>query len=152
MALKAGPYTHTRINTVKRNEQMRKVYEMRLAGKTHKEIADEMCIATGTVHGWIKKELERSAPEAREEVRQLEVERLDFMYTKLHPRIEKGDEKAINSALRIMDRRAKLLGLDMPAQIEVTATTDTDKAIQDLIGEMEALNAARQAAIAKQKS
>lgn len=145
MALRAGGHTHQRANNVVRHEQVMKAYELRLQGVAYKDIAKELGVAHGTVWKWVKAELERTASEPREEVRKLEVERLDYLYSKLQKRIENGDDKAINSALKVMDRRAKLLGLDMPTAIEITSTTDTDTAIKALLDEMEALNAARQA-------
>lgn len=143
MVKRAGPYTHTRVNNVKRHEQVMRAYELRRDGMSYKDIAKVLLVAEGTVWNWIKAELERTAQEPREEVRKIEVERLDYLYSKLKPRIDQGESQAINSALKVMDRRAKLLGLDMPVQVEVTTTTETDHAISGLLEEMEALNAKR---------
>lgn len=143
MAKRAGPYTHTKANNVKRHEQVMRAYELRRDGMSYKDIAKVLGIAHGTARNWIVAELERTAAEPREEVRKIEVERLDYLYSKLKPRIDQGESQAINSALKVMDRRAKLLGLDMPVQVEVTTTTETDHAISGLLEEMEALNAKR---------
>lgn len=56
-----------------------------------------------------------SAP--AEEVRQIQVARLDLWLTKLEKKINKGDLKAIQTALKIEERRARLLGLDAPVSI-----------------------------------
>jgi hypothetical protein len=42
----------------------------------------------------------------------MEVERLDEMLLSIWPRVKNGELDAINTALRISDRRGKLLGLD----------------------------------------
>ena len=41
------------------------------------------------------------------------------MLLPLGRRVQTGDEKAVDRALRIMERRARLLGLDAPASVEV---------------------------------
>jgi hypothetical protein len=43
----------------------------------------------------------------------LELERLDSYLVGLEPRIAKGDHQAVNSAVRISERRSRLLGLDV---------------------------------------
>lgn len=50
--------------------------------------------------------------EPSKEALQLELERLDMYLYNLRNKINAGDEKAINTALKIGERRAKLLGLD----------------------------------------
>lgn len=60
-----------------------------------------------------------------EEVRAMEIERLDNMLTKLEPKINEGDDKAIAVALRISERRSKLLGADAPVNVQaVVANVD----------------------------
>ena len=61
--------------------------------------------------------LERALREPAEEVRELELRRLDHMLFKLSPRLEEGDLKAIGAALKIADHRARLLGLYAPIQL-----------------------------------
>ena len=48
----------------------------------------------------------------------LENQRLDYLQEKLGDRIEAGDLSAINTYLRISERRAKLNGLDGAQKIE----------------------------------
>ena len=49
----------------------------------------------------------------------MEVERLNELFKSAYPKAKKGDEKSINSCLKIMERKAKLLGLDAPEKQEV---------------------------------
>jgi hypothetical protein len=53
-------------------------------------------------------------------VRELELTRLDAMLLPLWRRVQAGEEKAIDRALRIMERRARLLGLDAPTRGELS--------------------------------
>ncbi|MFC8447727.1 hypothetical protein [Kitasatospora sp. NPDC057223] len=56
-----------------------------------------------------------------EELRALEDARLDRMFMVAYRRaVRDGDLLAIDRALRIMERRARLLGLDQPARTEIT--------------------------------
>ncbi|MEU8919453.1 hypothetical protein AB0D10_00780 [Kitasatospora sp. NPDC048545] len=55
------------------------------------------------------------------ELRALEDARLDRMFMVAYRRaVRDGDLSAIDRALRIMERRARLLGLDQPARTEIT--------------------------------
>jgi hypothetical protein len=57
--------------------------------------------------------------EKAEEVRRIEIERLDAMLAALwHRAAMQGDEAAIDRVLKIQARRAALLGLDAPAKSE----------------------------------
>jgi len=51
--------------------------------------------------------------------RHLSVARCEWMLERLAPSIDSGDPKAILTAVRIEQRRAALLGLDAPRQIDV---------------------------------
>jgi hypothetical protein len=67
-----------------------------------------------------------------EAIRKMEEDRLDMAQASIWSKVMQGDIPAINSFLRIQERRAKLLGLDQPTrqQIEVTQydgdTIDTE--------------------------
>jgi hypothetical protein len=60
--------------------------------------------------------LAREATEDAAVLRELEVQRLDALLVGVWPRAAKGDVAAVDRALRIAERRAKLLGLDEPAK------------------------------------
>ena len=49
-------------------------------------------------------------------VRDLEVKRLDNIMIRRYPQAMDGNQGAVDRMLRIMERRAKLLGLDAPTQ------------------------------------
>ena len=51
----------------------------------------------------------------------LELERLDALTLAAWPRARAGDDRAIRVVLRIMQRRAKLLGLDAPLKSATTS-------------------------------
>jgi hypothetical protein len=59
--------------------------------------------------------------EPAEEVRALELERLDHMLTAIWPAALSGNFRAQDQVLRLMERRAKYLGLDAPARVDIEA-------------------------------
>ena len=71
----------------------------------------------------VKAELDRireNVAEAAEQVRTLEAERLDKLFLAMYTQASKGNQGAVDRCLRIMERRAKLYGLDTPSKHEVT--------------------------------
>jgi hypothetical protein len=61
--------------------------------------------------------------EKAEQIRELELKRLDRFQRSLQPAANKGDAKAVLAILKVMERRAKLLGLDAPTK---QANTDSE--------------------------
>lgn len=111
-------------------ERRSRVLALRKAGATFREIAATMREEGGVSNGFNEAtafvdyqtemtRLNEANQESAEVVRRLEEMRLDRMLSALDEGVEGGDPTAINAALRIMERRAKLLGLDAPAKQEV---------------------------------
>lgn len=95
-------------------------FQLRLHGHTFAAIAVALGKPMPTVKAAYQRSLMRTRSEtdvAREQLRAMEVARLDHYLSKMAPQIDKGDERAIDRAIRIADRRAKLLGLDAPTKI-----------------------------------
>lgn len=73
-----------------------------------------------------------------EEVRKEEQDRLDIAQAAIWAGVVQGDIPSITALIRIMERRARLLGLDMPTRVQQEVTvwngdSDLDREIQDLI-------------------
>lgn len=118
-------------------ERRRAAVEMKIGGKTWREIADTLGYdSRATAYGDVMRGLQKAVAELSiplEEYRQLELDRLDAMQDALWVKVLDGDTKAIDTTLRLMDRRAKLLGLDAPQRMEGVLTIDAiDAAITDL--------------------
>lgn len=109
-----------------------KVYELRLRGRTIREIAADVGVSRSIAHADVVAVLDRIKAEANdtaEQVRQLEIERLDKMLDSFWQRVLEGDEKAADVVLKVQARRSKLLGLDAPEQHSVEASvTQADPA------------------------
>ena len=124
-------------------DKERQVLELRRTGMSYSDLAKAVGYQ-GPGEAWkaCQRALTKTLQEPADAVRHFELERLDAFLTYLWPKIERGDTRSIDTALRTMDRRAKYLGIDAPtkAQIEVT-TYDGDsvdseiKRLVELLGE-----------------
>ena len=76
-----------------------------------------------------------------DEVRQMEIDRLDIALSAIWNQIEEGNLMAINTMLKIMERRSKMLALDAPRRLYVqevvpeVSVEDLERRIQMLIDE-----------------
>ena len=108
---------------IERMEKQRQALALRANGATYREIARQLDIPLSTAGVYVKRAIDEARAEVvegAEYVVGLELERLDNMLLSLAPALRNGHLGAIDRALKIMERRAKLLGLDAPAKQEVT--------------------------------
>lgn len=103
-------------------EKQRRALELRKAGKSYGEIARAVGYkgASGA-HAAVRLALKKTLQEPADELRKLEIARLDAMLSAVWPRVEMGDPRAVEVALKIEERRSRLLGLDAPAEVDVTS-------------------------------
>ena len=98
-----------------------KAMELRKAGHSFRAIGTALQVNASTVCRDIADEmaeLKTLTGQAAEDTRQLELERLDRLWTKLEAHgLKRGDYRAVLAAVRISERRAKLLGLDAPTKL-----------------------------------
>ena len=98
-----------------------KCLELRSAGLSFREIARELKVAPATAYKAVARGLaavNAGCREQAQELRALEALRLDQLQAALWERATDGDVRAIDRILRIMERRARLLGLDEPERRE----------------------------------
>lgn len=106
-------------------ENQRKALELRKAGVTFVVIAEQLGYrGPSGAYRAVMSALKRTLQEPADEVRTLELERLDALLLALWAQAKQGQQGAVDRVLKVMERRAKLLGLDAP--------TKTDVRIQDL--------------------
>jgi hypothetical protein len=81
-------------------------------GKTYDQVARAVGFANrGTAHRVVTKALSERLMVGIDELRDIELARLDALQVALWPRVEKGEVRAVNSVMRIIDRRCRILGL-----------------------------------------
>ena len=104
-------------------ERQLQALDLRKAGFTYRAIGDRLGVDYTTAYKDVQSELKRLSALALDsagELRQMELERLDMLTKGLEPMAAVGKPDAVSAYLRVMERRAKLLGLDAPVRQEVT--------------------------------
>jgi hypothetical protein len=95
--------------------------ELRRAGKTFEQIASEVGYRSkSSAHDAVMKGLHETLAEPADELRSLEAERLNELLAGLWEKAKSGDLWAVDRALSIMERRAKLFGLDRPPEDDLS--------------------------------
>lgn len=105
--------------------------DLRIQGLSYTEIASQVGVARQHCHRYVVDalaEINEHAAEEAAELRRLESERLDQMLVALSKKIADGDVAAIQVALKIQDRRAKLWGLDSRGE-----ESSLDRALAELL-------------------
>jgi len=116
---------------VKLTEREVQALELRKAGYDLNTIAKRLGFrGRSGAYEAIKRALMKVITEPALEVREMELQRLDQIQRNYWTRMLKGDANIIDKLLRVMDRRARLLGLDAPVKVEQTGDI-TVKIIDD---------------------
>jgi len=98
--------------------------ELRKAGAGYRQIADKLGYAGPSgAYSAVEAALAKTLQEPADALRKLELERLDTLWLALYPVMHSGDQGAIAHGIKIMERRAKLLGLDAPTKVAPTDPT-----------------------------
>lgn len=102
-------------------EREHQALELRKAGASYDQIAQQLGLAgKGVAHNVVMRALKAFMQEPCDDVRALEVSRLDQMLLGVWQQARSGHIGAIQSALRIMERRSAYLGLDAPKRSELS--------------------------------
>lgn len=92
--------------------------DLRRAGLTYQEIADALGMSDPSVaRDAIIRSRKAVIKEPATELVAWETERLDTILAAIWPKVQKGDLRAIDRVLKVMERRAKYFGLDAPEKI-----------------------------------
>ena len=99
-----------------------KALELRMEGKTFIEIAKEVGYKSRqAAHDAVKRALDSITREPAQDLIKLDLERLDAMWGIHYLNAQSGDVNALSACMKIMERRAKMLGLDVPDRHQVEA-------------------------------
>jgi len=109
---------------IKAAEKRKRALELRRDGHTFDVIAKKMGINSGaTAWKMVTKGIRDLPKQAAQEVVDLEIIRLDHLLVGLFERFKKGSHGSVDRILRVMTRRAALLGLDAPKAQHVQMET-----------------------------
>ncbi len=147
----------TPVEVLHETQQKRnRALELRLSGKSQRDIAEEMQASTSAVSVWIKQALADITRENAEEYLELELSRLDMMWAAIWPRIvgPKNDEERkaqpwlMDRAFEIVEKRAKLTGTYKAAELKAIAeakggvSAEATSMVGDFMGRLQELVAA----------
>jgi hypothetical protein len=105
-------------------ERRAQIFEYVKAGASYRDIGRRFAVSHVTIARDVQRILEalqRTAIHDIELYRQLELVRLDQLLQGVWPAAVVGNLAAVSLALRIAERRARLLGLDAPAKLDIEA-------------------------------
>ena len=101
-------------------ENQRKALELRKSGATFAQIAQAVGYSdASSCAKAVRKAMTEITQEPAMDLRTLQVERLNHMLLVLWPKVNAGDENAINTGLRIMDKLDRLMGTEAATQVDV---------------------------------
>jgi len=120
-------------------EREHEALALRRSGKTYDLISQQLGITPQGAHKAVVRalgKLNAQVVEGAEQLRSLEVQRLDALFDQMYAQAARGNQGAVDRCIRIMERRAKLLGLDLPIdQHEDTTTRPVYKLPADSISD-----------------
>jgi ribosomal protein S7 len=107
-------------------EKRRRALQLRIGGATFEQIATQIGYPGQRHRAYkiVNEAIREIYREPAEELVQIECARLDAMLLGLWTRARSGEERAIASVIKIMDRRAAYLGLDAATKQEHTGTVN----------------------------
>jgi hypothetical protein len=125
---KPPPISETKLfNELTEQQQRQTILNLRIAGWSHAQIGDAVGLSRTQVSTFIAAELfatRKLADQALEDLRTLELARLDDALKALWPRVLSADTRAVDVYLKISERRAKLTGMDAPERQVTLDLTD----------------------------
>lgn len=155
---KGGGKPYAVSNTAVEADEAVRCYTLRLKGASLRDIATYEGVSRTTVQRRLDAYIANLIRPQAEQYRQIETDRLDVLSRRVWDVLDAhaGDETgapmvilaAADRLIRIADRRARLLGLDMPAKLEVQAPPDpAEIELGQMIREAKAKLAVEEAAI-----
>ena len=123
--------------TIASYEKDQRALELRKEGHSYESISEQLGYSTRSAsYKAVMRRLREVDRPAVSMLRELEVERLDAMLYAVWDNVLQGDTNAVTTALRISERRSRLLGLNAPHSIEARTRIDVlswNQAIRDFI-------------------
>lgn len=104
-------------------ENQAKALELRRMGYGYVQIAHQLGVSKSQAHRYVAAGLSEAAAKvaaSADELRTEDIDRLDALLGALWIKAKRGEVAAVDRVLKILERRAKLLGIEAPVRIEAT--------------------------------
>lgn len=115
--------------TLKIAERRYQAFDLRMKGHSFRDIGRKLGISHTAAHKHVQKGLENLARTTEDKANMLmlmEVARIDRLHQGCWDDAINGDLQAIDLVLKLMERRAKLFGLDAPNKVAQTNVEGTE--------------------------
>jgi hypothetical protein len=119
----------------KNQERATEIMACRLAGMTVTQIGERMGLDRVIVHDIIHATMARTPKVTIDDMRAVENSRLDLAQTAIWDRVTMGDDKAIETFLKISTARARLNGLNEAMKIDLSI--GVRKEMEDALAELQ---------------
>lgn len=144
-----GAVPQARTSAAEIAEQQAECYRLQLEGLSVREIAKRVGLSHGTVQNRISAHASNVVQPLAEQVRQRHLDQIRDWLARLNAQLQtapKTTPRCIEVGVRLLEREAKLLGIDAPerAEIAVTEVTQEDLALAELVREAAAKAAAEE--------
>ncbi len=114
---------------IEATQRQRQALELRKSGASYDAIAQALGYrGRQSAAAAVESALQKTIQEPADDLRKLDLERLDVMLLHLWPKVLRGDIRSIDASLRVLARRSLLLGLDAPLRVDVTAKMEAQAA------------------------
>ena len=109
----------TRPETIESQKRKAEALELRKMGFTFEQIAEQVGYnSKQAAYEAVRTAIREIIEEPAKDVLRLDLERLDALWLGAYANAANGDPQAIAACMRIMERRARLLGLDAPVRTD----------------------------------
>lgn len=126
-------------------EHQAEALTLRARGWTYRRIGDHQGVHVATAQRRVRAALAATVQEPADELRTLEAHRLDGLFELAVAKAEGGSMAAIEAALKIQERRARLLGLDAPERriVDIVTRDQWSEAMEELEAQIAAAETRR---------
>lgn len=111
-------------NDPDRADRNRAIIQDRRDGYTYEQLAHKYSLSTSTAYGIVKEYTDEVVKPAAEALVQLEIDRLERLLLALQPKIDAGNVRAIEVAIKLSESLRKLTGVDAAMKLEVEHTAN----------------------------
>jgi len=106
-------------------DKAREALNARIAGASYDAIAAKLGYASKSGAAMaVSRALKKTLAEPADELRTIHFWRLERTWQALMPKILAGDPAAVRSGVRVLEREAKLFGLDAPVKVDLRHLVD----------------------------
>lgn len=119
------PSTQKKIQALSLEERKRAALQLRLSGSTYAQIGKALGVDSTVAGRYVRALMNETRTEGVESLRRIQYMRLEHMLMLTWPGVQERSSASMNTALSIMDRQTRLMGLDSPMKVDMEVGSGT---------------------------